>query len=122
MSQTPDPAFAAFIAALISRPTSVETFVVSNGENEAVRLFVTLGEIKIAIDVEVYLSPDPKGESYLDPFMTSETLSALIAQCVVLDDQFVAVEEGLQIAFALTTAHRTLIVNTAREQFTQHAV
>lgn len=122
MFQTPDPAFAAFIEALISRPTSVETFVVSNGENEAVRLVVTLGEITIAIDVEVHLSPDPKGESYLDPFLTPETLSALITQCVILDDPLVAIEEGLQIAYALTTAHRTLIVKTAREQFAQHAV
>lgn len=120
MSQTPSPTLDAFIAALVSRPTSVETFVVSNGENEAVRLVVTLGGIEIAVDVEVYLSPDGCGDDFFDPYLTSESRSVLIVEGVLPEDRFAALQQGSQIASALTVLHQSLIAITAREQFAQH--
>lgn len=122
MSHNPKPALDAFIATLISHPTTVETFVVSDGESEAVRLLVTEGGTEIAVDVEVFLSPAGCGHYHLDPRLTSDSRFALMEQGVLPDDHFAAMVQGSQIASALTVAHRDVIARTARERFAHHVM
>ena len=118
MFQLPSPALAAIIATLNEPTTSVETFVVSDGENEAVRLVLGQGKAQIAIDVEVLLSPDGGGDYVLSPVLTSDTRWYLMSRDLLPEGQLDAMELSSQLASALTSAHGPLIARTARAGFT----
>jgi hypothetical protein len=118
MFQLPSPALAAIIATLNEPTTSVETFIVSDGENEAVRLVLGQGNTQVIIDVEVDLKPEGGSDYFLSPHLTLDTFWKLTSQGLLPENRLDAMDLALQLATALTLDHSQLIAKTARESFT----
>ena len=118
MFQLPSPALSAIIATLNEPTTSVETFVVSDGENEAVRLVLGQGTAEVAIDVDVHFSPEGGSDYYLSPRLSFDTFCELTSQGLLPKSRLDAMDLASQLASALTLDHSQLIAKTARESFT----
>lgn len=109
-----NPSLPAFIESLKEPATAMETFVINNGESDAVRLVLCRGDIEIAIDVVVEMSPDGKGYA-LDPYLTNQSRLDLTSLGLLPRNLLDALELGSRLALALTVAHRARVFETARQ-------
>lgn len=109
-----NPSLLAVIESLKEPASTVETFVISNGESNAVRLMLCRGDIEVAINVDVEMSPDEKGYA-LDPFLTNQSRLDLTSLGLLPPNLLDALEQGSRLALALTVAHRARVLETARQ-------